>query len=108
MVRQAEWISGFELTEEERAQMFGIERLVFFYFPRICNHCLNPSCVASCPSGAGFKRAAPRLGAVAGDHRVAQISIAHQAPHGVDEIVAARVDVEMIRVAGGRIEGEGP
>ena len=27
----------------------AVERLVFFYFPRICNHCLNPSCVASCP-----------------------------------------------------------
>ena len=24
--------------------------------PRICNHCLNPSCVASCPSGAMYKR----------------------------------------------------
>ena len=23
-----------------------------FYLPRICNHCVNPSCVASCPSGA--------------------------------------------------------
>ncbi|MFQ5633087.1 MAG: 4Fe-4S dicluster domain-containing protein [bacterium] len=29
---------------------------MFFYFPRICNHCLNPSCVASCPSGALYKR----------------------------------------------------
>ncbi|MFQ5498846.1 MAG: 4Fe-4S dicluster domain-containing protein, partial [Candidatus Zixiibacteriota bacterium] len=29
---------------------------VFFYFPRICNHCLNPACVASCPSGALYKR----------------------------------------------------
>ena len=27
-----------------------------FYLPRICNHCLNPSCVASCPSGAMYKR----------------------------------------------------
>ena len=44
------------LTPEQRAQMFGIERLVFFYLPRICNHCLNPSCVASCPSGALYKR----------------------------------------------------
>jgi nitrate reductase beta subunit len=24
--------------------------------PRICNHCLNPACVASCPSGAIYKR----------------------------------------------------
>ena len=27
-----------------------------FYLPRICEHCLNPSCVASCPSGAMYKR----------------------------------------------------
>jgi len=28
-----------------------------FHLPRICEHCLNPSCVASCPSGAMYKRA---------------------------------------------------
>ncbi len=44
------------LTDEQREQLSAIERLVFFYFPRICNHCLNPSCVASCPSGALYKR----------------------------------------------------
>ncbi len=44
------------LTEEQRRQLFAIERLVFFYFPRICNHCLNPACVAACPSGALYKR----------------------------------------------------
>jgi nitrate reductase beta subunit len=44
------------LTDEQRAQLFAIERLVFFYFPRICNHCINPACVASCPSGALYKR----------------------------------------------------
>jgi len=44
------------LTAEQRAQLFAIERLVFFYFPRICNHCINPACVASCPSGALYKR----------------------------------------------------
>jgi len=44
------------LTDEQKAQLFAIERLVFFYFPRICNHCLNPACVASCPSGALHKR----------------------------------------------------
>ena len=36
--------------------MFQLERLAFFYLPRICNHCLNPACVASCPSGAIYKR----------------------------------------------------
>ncbi|CAM3195431.1 nitrate reductase subunit beta [Stackebrandtia soli] len=32
------------------------ERTFMFYLPRICEHCLNPSCVASCPSGAIYKR----------------------------------------------------
>ncbi|MDH3494096.1 MAG: nitrate reductase subunit beta [Acidobacteriota bacterium] len=45
-----------KLTEEQRQELFDIERLVFFYLPRICNHCLNPSCVAACPSGAIYKR----------------------------------------------------
>ena len=44
------------LSPEQRAQLVATERLVFFYFPRICNHCLNPSCVAACPSGALYKR----------------------------------------------------
>jgi len=44
------------LTDEERQQLFQVERLVFFYLPRICNHCLNPGCVAACPSGAIYKR----------------------------------------------------
>ena len=44
------------LSDEQRQQLFAVERLVFFYFPRICNHCLNPSCVAACPSGALYKR----------------------------------------------------
>ena len=44
------------LTPQERETLFEIERLVFFYLPRICNHCANPSCVASCPSGALYKR----------------------------------------------------
>ncbi|MCP4002915.1 MAG: nitrate reductase subunit beta [bacterium] len=44
------------LTAEQKAQLSAVERLVFFYLPRICNHCLNPACVASCPSGALYKR----------------------------------------------------
>ncbi|MBI4444193.1 MAG: nitrate reductase subunit beta [Acidobacteria bacterium] len=44
------------LTEQQREQLSAIERLVFFYLPRICNHCLNPACVAACPSGALYKR----------------------------------------------------
>ncbi len=45
------------LTEEERGQLNQLERLVFFYLPRICNHCLNAGCVAACPAGAIYKRA---------------------------------------------------
>ena len=26
------------------------------YLPRLCEHCLNPACVAACPSGAIYKR----------------------------------------------------
>jgi nitrate reductase beta subunit len=44
------------LPPDARRQLFAVEELVMFYFPRICNHCLNPSCVASCPSGALYKR----------------------------------------------------
>jgi nitrate reductase beta subunit len=32
------------------------EQVFLMYLPRICEHCLNPSCVASCPSGAMYKR----------------------------------------------------
>lgn len=44
------------VPEEEKNALFQLERMIFFYIPRICNHCLNPSCVASCPSGAIYKR----------------------------------------------------
>ncbi len=35
---------------------FEYEQAFMFYLPRICEHCLNPSCVAACPSGAMYKR----------------------------------------------------
>ena len=44
------------LTPEQQKAMFEMERMAFFYLPRICNHCLNAACVASCPSGAIYKR----------------------------------------------------
>jgi nitrate reductase / nitrite oxidoreductase, beta subunit len=44
------------LTSAERDALFTVERLTMMYLPRICNHCVNPSCVASCPSGAMYKR----------------------------------------------------
>jgi nitrate reductase beta subunit len=40
---------------EEQVRL-EFERAFMFYLPRICEHCLNPSCVASCPSGAMYKR----------------------------------------------------
>jgi len=45
-----------KLSAEEQEQLFAIEKMVFFHMPRICNHCLNPGCVAGCPSGAIYKR----------------------------------------------------
>ena len=43
--------------ESEDAVRFSYEQAFMFFLPRICEHCLNPSCVASCPSGAMYKRA---------------------------------------------------
>ena len=42
--------------ESEEKVRFAFEQAFLFYLPRICEHCLNPSCVASCPSGAMYKR----------------------------------------------------
>jgi len=44
------------ISNEEKEQLFSFERMIFFYLPRICNHCLNPACVAACPAGAIYKR----------------------------------------------------
>jgi len=45
-----------DLSPVEQESMFQLERMMMFYLPRICNHCLNPACVGSCPSGALYKR----------------------------------------------------
>jgi nitrate reductase beta subunit len=45
-----------ELSEGQQQQLFAIEKMVMFHLPRICNHCTNAACVASCPSGAIYKR----------------------------------------------------
>jgi nitrate reductase beta subunit len=38
-------------------EIYGqFENTFMFYLPRLCEHCLNPSCVASCPSGSIYKR----------------------------------------------------
>lgn len=33
------------------------EKTFMMYLPRLCEHCMNPACMASCPSGAIYKRA---------------------------------------------------
>ena len=40
---------------EEKVKL-EFEQAFMMYLPRICEHCINPSCVASCPSGAMYKR----------------------------------------------------
>jgi nitrate reductase beta subunit len=43
--------------EAMQKQMYGeFENTFMMYLPRLCEHCLNPSCVASCPSGSIYKR----------------------------------------------------
>ncbi|EFH1973242.1 nitrate reductase subunit beta [Escherichia coli] len=45
---------NFEAMQKE---MYGqFENTFMMYLPRLCEHCLNPSCVATCPSGAIYKR----------------------------------------------------
>ncbi|MBX5476430.1 MAG: nitrate reductase subunit beta [Clostridia bacterium] len=44
------------LRAMEEAVKFEYEQAFMMYLPRLCEHCLNPSCVASCPSGAMYKR----------------------------------------------------
>ncbi|GED99446.1 nitrate reductase subunit beta [Gordonia crocea] len=46
-----------KLAEESNEKIkLSFEQTFMFYLPRICEHCLNPSCMASCPSGAIYKR----------------------------------------------------
>ena len=45
-----------DLNDVEKESMFQLEQMTLHYLPRICNHCLNPACVGSCPSGALYKR----------------------------------------------------
>ncbi len=38
-------------------EIYGqFENTFMMYLPRLCEHCLNPACVAACPSGAIYKR----------------------------------------------------
>ena len=61
-----EEILGTEFEKRSRDVNFeGVEKAVYgafentfmMYLPRLCEHCLNPTCVAACPSGAIYKRA---------------------------------------------------
>lgn len=45
------------LEQMTHAVKRSIEDSFMFYLPRICEHCLNPTCVSACPSGAMYKRA---------------------------------------------------
>ncbi len=44
----------FEGVQKEMYSTF--ESTFMMYLPRLCEHCLNPACVASCPSGSIYKR----------------------------------------------------
>ena len=45
---------NFEGVQKE---IYGeYENTFMMYLPRLCEHCLNPTCAASCPSGAIYKR----------------------------------------------------
>jgi len=46
---------NFEGVQKEIYGAF--ENTFMMYLPRLCEHCLNPTCVAACPSGAIYKRA---------------------------------------------------
>ena len=54
--------SGDLARQDYNLQKMGQEIALEFhdlfmkYLPRNCNHCLNPACVAACPSGAVYKR----------------------------------------------------
>ena len=46
--------ANFEGIQKE---MYGqFENTFMMYLPRLCEHCLNPTCAAACPSGAIYKR----------------------------------------------------
>jgi nitrate reductase / nitrite oxidoreductase, beta subunit len=45
---------NFDAIEKEIYGQF--ENTFMMYLPRLCEHCLNPACVAACPSGSIYKR----------------------------------------------------
>lgn len=49
-------LKDYNLQGLEQKIKMEYEDAFMLYLPRICEHCLNPSCLASCPSGAIYKR----------------------------------------------------
>ncbi|MEC3609355.1 nitrate reductase subunit beta [Bacillus glycinifermentans] len=52
-------ITGLEdpnVQNMEKSIKTEFEDVFMMYLPRICEHCINPACVSSCPSGAMYKR----------------------------------------------------
>lgn len=57
-------LAGVNKTGADDVNFSGLDYRIYltfknvfmFYLPRLCEHCLNPACVASCPSGALYKR----------------------------------------------------
>ena len=55
-------LGGVDVETVNDINLDGVQREIYakyantfmFYLPRLCNHCLNPGCVASCPSGSLF------------------------------------------------------
>ncbi len=46
----------YNFRDVEKAIYGEFENSFLMFLPRLCEHCLNPSCVAACPSGAIYKR----------------------------------------------------
>ena len=54
-VRQA--LARTPTSRTSQKDIYGqFENTFMMYLPRLCEHCLNPTCVASCPSGSIYKR----------------------------------------------------
>ena len=45
-----------DINLEDKKIIESYEKIFMLYLPRICNHCLNAACMASCPSKAIYKR----------------------------------------------------
>lgn len=57
-------LAGVNITGREDVNFKNLQAKIYlqfknvfmFHLPRLCEHCLHPACVASCPSGALYKR----------------------------------------------------